>query len=414
METSVSPIVVKINNSLCRLILCLIFFVLNGCQVEESVRPVAFQTPNLLRVIPAENLSVTVLIGSQTTPYQGRQRDDGAWEVSIIVELDREHTASVSWYGLYEREAVLIAKQTGTFYASSSTGQANLTGPMITSGTREFDIDCDGISNYEELSASGDPSDGVCPVDNSGDNLKDDEPSNSKQVPDLSEIPIPTTVPIDPGCFNIGSPLTEENRLEWEAQQYICIEQQLNVGVYEVTFDQYYYFADQPENIESLPFDNGGESGDKPVKNIIWEQAMSYTQWLSRVTGKNYRLLTEAEWEYVARGNTTTPYWTGEIISGSYENINSDRIISVGSLNQPNPFGLHDMLGNVHEWTCTSFQAEYDGVNENTCNPSPLETKVLRGGSFYAGASFSRSASRIDANPNLVDGGVGFRVVMVE
>ena len=405
------------TNRTLRVIRCvllpLLCFYLAACQ-PDSAEPATFSAPALLRNIPADTLSVTVVVDDQATPYQGTRRDDGSWFVNINVELNREHSATVSWYALNNGEKVIIATQTSTFFASAS-GMSSLGGELQTDGAPEFDMNCNGVSNFAELSQGTDPSANNECIPNESEplpNTPDPLPSVTEPLPD--DVPVPETIAIEPGCFDMGSPVTEPNRDEWETLHRVCIRQRLHVGVYEVTFNQYDYFASQPENPEPRPYNDGMESGNRPVKNIIWESATSYAAWLSSVTGDNYRLLTEAEWEYVARAGTTTAYWTGDNISKEFENINSDRIFDVGSLNQPNPWGLHDMLGNVAEWTCTSFQAEYDGVAENTCDPSGLTNKALRGAPYYFGAKQARSAARNETIPSTVDGGIGFRIVRVE
>lgn len=398
-----------ILRSFLAVLLPLICLGLVACQ-HDTIEPVNFATPSMLRNIPDSALSVTVQIDDQPTLYQGARRDDGTWFViisfeNIEEEINREHIAVVSWYVDENGEKILVARQTTSFLVSE-TGVASLGGTLQTDGAPEFDIDCDGTSNFEELTNDTDPltvngCDAIDPPDTGGEPIPGD-------------IPVPETIAIEPGCFDMGSPLTEPMREEWETQHNICIGERLHVGVYEVTYDQYFYFANQPENPENLPFDDGPGSGSRPVHSIIWEEATSYAEWLSKVTGENYRLLTEAEWEYVARADTTTAFWTGDNLSSTFENISNDRRIEVGSLNQPNPWGLHDILGNVAEWTCTSFQEIYDGIAENTCDSSALVNKALRGGSFYSGASSSRSATRKNISPSTVDGGIGFRVVRTE
>jgi len=386
---------------LCALLL-FIFFGLAACEIDPvdtaSAEPTTFSTPALLRSIPGNTLSVTVAIDDQPTLYQGTRGDDGSWFVKINVEPNREHTATVSWYSLNNGQKILVARQTSTFFAEES-GMSSLGGVLQTDGATEFDNNCNGVSNFNEIMQGTDPSlNNAC----------------GTPEPEPDEVPVPETIAVEPNCFDMGSPVTEPERKEWETQHNICITERLHVGVYEVTFDQYFYFANQPENPEPLPFDDGLGSGNRPANSILWEEATSYAAWLSKVTGDNYRLLTEAEWEYVARAGTTTAFWTGDTIDRTFANINSDRLIEVGSLNQPNPWGLHDIHGNVAEWTCTSFQANYDGTAENTCDPSALVNKALRGGPFYFGASAARSAARSDISPSTRDGGIGFRVVRTE
>ncbi len=173
---------------------------------------------------------------------------------------------------------------------------------------------------------------------------------------------------------------------------------------------------------------------DLPVIHVSWNDAKAYTDWLSEQTGESYRLPSEAEWEYAARGDTTTPYWWG---TGSpdetVENLTGegDRSDSGRSWNQsfqgyrdgfwgpapvgrfePNPFGLMDIGGNVGEWVEDCWHDSYarapgDGsawVNQG------CERRVVRGGSWGSPPDRTRSAYRISGAPTTHTTQVGFRV----
>src|SRR6185436_14579704 len=106
--------------------------------------------------------------------------------------------------------------------------------------------------------------------------------------------------------------------------------------------------------------DDGFGKGSHPVTNVSWDDAKVYTAWLSKKTGKSYRLLSEAEWEYAYRAGTTTPYPTGGVISPDQANITpgANKTVPVGQY-APNPFGLYDMDGNVSEWLEDCFADDY-------------------------------------------------------
>jgi formylglycine-generating enzyme required for sulfatase activity len=164
-----------------------------------------------------------------------------------------------------------------------------------------------------------------------------------------------------------------------------------------------------------------------PVINVNWADAQRYVDWLNRRTGmKTYRLLTEAEWEYAARGGTSTPFSFGATITPDQANYNGtytygdgakgvfrNRTMPVASF-APNPFGLYDMAGNVWEWVQDCYAASYadlprDGSANTTvgCN-----NRVLRGGSWASYPQHLRSAYRFLINPvaRFDNWGVGFRV----
>ena len=153
----------------------------------------------------------------------------------------------------------------------------------------------------------------------------------------------------------------------------------------------------------------GWGRGRRPVMNVSWEDARSYVRWLSRKTGKRYRLLSEAEWEYAARAGTTEPFHTGSTISTDQANYNGDyiygsgrkgvdrgRTVPVGSF-PSNSFGLHDVHGNVSEWIEDCVHGNYSGApSDGTAWPAGGECgkRVLRGGSWDYVPRYLRSAFR--------------------
>ncbi|MEM1010243.1 MAG: formylglycine-generating enzyme family protein, partial [Myxococcota bacterium] len=145
-----------------------------------------------------------------------------------------------------------------------------------------------------------------------------------------------------------------------------------------------------------------------------------YTKWLSQHTGQQYRLPTEAQWEYAARGNTTTRYWWGNqepvcqkgVRNGAKFDDNAscdDTGTEVIGSYQANAYGLYDVHGNVWEWTCSDHHNSYDG-NEGRCS-SKNQTKVLRGGSWGIIPRYLRAAVRSYVNPDVRIINIGFRVV---
>ena len=144
------------------------------------------------------------------------------------------------------------------------------------------------------------------------------------------------------------------------------------------------------------------QTDNHPVVCVSWNDAKEYCEWLSKKTGQNYRLPTEAEWEYACRAGTTTKWSFGdnekELKKYAWYNENSDGTIHEVGKKLSNPWGLYDIHGNVWEW-CEDW---YD---------SDKDTKVLRGGSWSSGAVGSRSAVRDWGNPQFRDGYGGFRLL---
>jgi len=189
-----------------------------------------------------------------------------------------------------------------------------------------------------------------------------------------------------------------------------------------VTFDMYDIFCDDVR--QAQPVDEGWGRGNRPVINITYWGAMEYCHWLSKRTGANIRLPTEAEWEFACRAGTTTPFWTGETISteqanfdGGYTYNGGEKGVKLGKTTPvdtfaPNPWGLHDMHGNVWEWCASIFDEEYNGLElEDAGYSDDLGTRVVRGGSWHNVPGGLRSASRNKLRPSYHYLRVGFRVV---
>ena len=127
-----------------------------------------------------------------------------------------------------------------------------------------------------------------------------------------------------------------------------------------------------------------------PVMRVGWDDVTPYLAWLSMETGKRYRLPSEAEWEYAARGGTTTRYYTGDSVTreeANYGRYFVGRPVSVGSY-APNPFGLHDMLGNLAEWCEDCWNTDYVGApaDGSAWLTGDCERRVLRGGHWASDA----------------------------
>ena len=145
--------------------------------------------------------------------------------------------------------------------------------------------------------------------------------------------------------------------------------------------------------------------------NVSWEDAQAYADWLSKKTGQSYRLLSEAEWEYVCRAGTTTRYsWGDDLPTPEQANFNVGKATEVGSY-PANPWGLHDMHGNVWEWVEDCGNESYDGApTDGSAWTSGDYCRVLRGGSWYFDQGSLRSASRYNRFPGLRLNIFGFRV----
>ena len=165
---------------------------------------------------------------------------------------------------------------------------------------------------------------------------------------------------------------------------------------------------------------SGGAAGG-PAINVNWDDAQTYVKWLSGITGKDYRLLSEAEYEYAARAGTETKYpWGDDIKLDGKPMANCDgcggewggkQTAPVGSF-PANSFGLYDMVGNVWEWTEDCWHENYDGApaDGSPWTNGDCDTRVGRGGSWVDLPDLLRSASRVGAHLRLHDRRLGFRV----
>ena len=243
----------------------------------------------------------------------------------------------------------------------------------------------------------------------------------------------PEMVVVPPGSFMMGSPASEAGRGDDEGPRHrVTIGYPLAVGVYEVTFAEWDACVGAGGCGGYRPGDEGWGRGSRPVINASWEDAQEYVRWLSRETGQEYRLLSEAEWEYVARAGTTAARYWGESESGQcrYGNgadaaaLQENPEWTTVSCNdgyaetapvgvyEANAFGLHDVLGNVWEWTQDCRNASYSGAppDGSAWMSGNCSLRVLRGGSWFSSPGFLRSANRSWDSAGLRYSYYGFRV----
>ena len=235
------------------------------------------------------------------------------------------------------------------------------------------------------------------------------------------------------GCFEMGSPTSERDRRDDERQHRVCVED-FAMGRHEVTRGQYAAFVRATgwgsgdgcwvqlskewkwEHRQDRSWSSPGyvQTDVHPAVCVGYWDAQAYAQWLSEETGRRYRLPTEAEWEYAARGGTTGPSYWGNAPSDACGHANvADRTLKekypdwkwrrLGCRDghahtapvtsyRANAYGLHDMLGNAAEWTCSRYDAGYGGA-EKRCTPGG-DKRVSRGASWRSSPNWGRSAAR--------------------
>ena len=241
----------------------------------------------------------------------------------------------------------------------------------------------------------------------------------------------PEMVVIPPGEFWMGSPDGEGYASE-KPRHKVKIERPFAVGKFEVTWDDWEACVAM-RGCDGRPTGDGGfGKGNQPLINVSWDQAKSYVAWLSRMTGGPYRLLTEAEWEYAARGVTSAdaphpPYPWGDKASHEYANYGADQCCQsktegrdkwfdtapVGQF-PPNAFGLYDMHGNVWEWVEDPWHDNYRGTPPTDGSTwregGDASRRMVRGGSWYFDPVNLRSARRIRYSTGSRYSFLGFRV----
>jgi formylglycine-generating enzyme required for sulfatase activity len=243
-------------------------------------------------------------------------------------------------------------------------------------------------------------------------------------------------VQIPGGSFLMGAPANEKDSREDERPQHQVTISPFYIGKYPVTQAQWKAVASLPQVNRKLDTDPSKFKGaNRPVERVSWYDAVEFCDRLAAHTNRQYRLPSEAEWEYACRAGTTTPFHFGETMTLELANYNDNYSVSadakgtyrkktteVGSFGVANAFGLYDMHGNVLEWCLDDWHDNYEGAPTDGSpwfkNNSALSQKqgkaLLRGGSCIDYPRLCRSASRLSnfwAERGYILNRIGFRVV---
>lgn len=261
----------------------------------------------------------------------------------------------------------------------------------------------------------------------SDDRLVRIHPGSGRSFKDFASGPELVVVPS--GQFTMGSTATEETHDEDEEPQHnVVIPRSFAVGKYAVTFEEWDFCFAHGGGGGHEPEDEGWGRGSRPVINVSWEDAQAYVKWLSAHTGKSYRLLSEAEWEYCCRAGSQTPFWWGKQISSDSANYDATFVFGEGKPGlyrkqtvevdrfEPNPWGLYQVHGNVREWVQDCWHENYhDKPVDSRKNGEPWEPpdcprRILRGGAWKNVPGLLRAANRGRARPYFREFEFGFRV----
>jgi formylglycine-generating enzyme required for sulfatase activity len=227
-------------------------------------------------------------------------------------------------------------------------------------------------------------------------------------------------VRIDAGSFMMGQgAATPRSRQEWNERDHdeapahrVEISKSFSLGIHEVTNAQYEAFDPKHKRYQS-------DGDDHPVVHVAWPEAVAFCAWLSKKETRPYRLPTEAEWEYACRAGTTAKFHTGDKLDASQANFGSKSAAKVGSYSA-NPWGLHDMHGNVAEW-CHDWYGPYTaGDQTDPVGRADGYARVVRGWSWLTvrptsdTMKYCRSANRSGHLPEDANAFTGFRVLLGE
>lgn len=237
---------------------------------------------------------------------------------------------------------------------------------------------------------------------------------------------------IPPGDFIMGLVETNVSLPTSQMEQYVHITQPFYLSVYEITQAEYsqimganpsYFSAEGAGNHQIQGFD----TGRLPVEGVSWDEATDFCRRLGQIEGRQYRLPTEAEWEYACRAGTMTAFHLGDMLDSRQANCDGtypigtnvigpslQRSTTVGSYSA-NAFGLHDMHGNVWEWCEDWYDRHYQAacLADNPAGPPSGSHRICRGGGWPDTARECRSNERGLVAPNYRSNYLGFRVVLV-
>lgn len=241
-----------------------------------------------------------------------------------------------------------------------------------------------------------------------------------------------TFVKVPGGCFKMGDTHGDGQGDEKPVHE-VCLDD-FSMSKYEITNAQYRQFI--PDHDSGLYEGNSLNGDNQPVTNVSWYEASQFAKWLSEKTGRNYRLPTEAEWEYAARGGkggrnfwgdntkdaclsangadlTAKSQWPDWTVTGCNDGYKVSA--PVGSF-RPNAFGLYDMMGNAWEWTNDWYDSEYyfESPKKNPEGPSNGSLKIPRGGGWGNASECVRVSDRNGFAPDFRILFLGFRLIATD
>jgi formylglycine-generating enzyme required for sulfatase activity len=228
----------------------------------------------------------------------------------------------------------------------------------------------------------------------------------------------PALVPITPGSFSMGS--NNDDPAE-KPPHRVTLAHAYAIGKTSVTVEQWNACVDAGACTRIAPDaeSNTPPPVNSPMRNVSWDDAQVYVKWLSKTGGKTYRLPTEAEWEYAARGGTQDTYWWGNQFKKGmgdckdcgdpYSATGPTPVASFAA----NPYGLYDMNGSVWEWVADCWHSSFKGApaDGRAWDDPSCSVRVIRGGSWREGSAYMQSATRFKYSASVRQSQNGFRVL---
>jgi formylglycine-generating enzyme required for sulfatase activity len=227
----------------------------------------------------------------------------------------------------------------------------------------------------------------------------------------------PVMVHVPAGTFFMGSDPSESGHKQNEGPKHQVAIGDVWISKYKITFNDWEACV-RDNGCVHHPSDEGWGRGMHPLINVSWFDAQAYIDWLSQKTQQKYRLLTEAEWEYAARGGTTEPYGfaDGNLEDYAWFASNSGGHTTAVGNKRPNSFGLYDMIGNTSEWTLDCWNDNY--AEASTSGDASMTgncgSRVIRGGSWSVSATELRVVARDSAPVGIRLSVIGFRIARSE
>jgi formylglycine-generating enzyme required for sulfatase activity len=269
---------------------------------------------------------------------------------------------------------------------------------------------------------------GVVTLDAQGQQTESHISTATLERLDLGNGVILEMIDIPGGSFWMGSPETEEGRDIHEGPQHQVTLLPFSLSKFPITQAQWQAIASLPQINRSLnPEPSSFKGANHPVEQVSWHDAREFCARLKRITGRNYRLPSEAEWEYACRAGTTTPFHFGQTITPNLANYDGNfsygsgvkgqygkQTTPVGNFQVANAFGLYDMHGLVWEWCADPWHENYQDApvgGEVWESGGNNHYRLLRGGSWYCLPTMCRAAQRHWDHPDNGGSGIGFRVV---